>query len=41
MTTPEFIPFAEGEARLDWLGLTEALKAGHKLPKAEIGDTFL
>lgn len=36
-----FIPFAEGEAKLDWLGLTEALAAGHHLPKAEIGDTFL
>ena len=35
------IPFAEGEALLDWIGLTEALVAGHDLPKAEIGDTFL
>jgi ornithine cyclodeaminase/alanine dehydrogenase-like protein (mu-crystallin family) len=35
------IPFAEGEANLDWIGLTEALAAGHALPKAEIGDTFL
>jgi ornithine cyclodeaminase/alanine dehydrogenase-like protein (mu-crystallin family) len=39
--TPTFIPFAEGEARLDWLALTEALAAGHRLPRAEIGDTFL
>ncbi|MDJ0820213.1 MAG: ornithine cyclodeaminase [Paracoccaceae bacterium] len=39
MTT--FIPFAEGEARLDWLGLTDALEVGHRLPKAEIEDTFL
>ena len=37
----EMIPFAEGEAKLDWLGLVEALAAGHRLPKAEIGDTFL
>ncbi|MEP1961545.1 ornithine cyclodeaminase family protein [Tateyamaria sp.] len=36
-----FIPFAEGEALLDWIGLTDALAAGHHLPKAEIGDTFL
>lgn len=36
-----FIPFAEGEALLDWIGLTDALAAGHDLPKAEIGDTFL
>ncbi len=35
------IPFAEGEKNLDWLALTDALEAGHKLPKAEIGDTFL
>lgn len=37
----EMIPFAEGEAKLDWLGLVEALAAGHRLPRAEIGDTFL
>lgn len=36
-----FIPFAEGEALLDWIGLTDALAAGHDLPKAKIGDTFL
>ncbi len=36
-----FIPFAEGELVLDWIGLTDALAAGHKRPKAEIGDTFL
>jgi ornithine cyclodeaminase len=35
------IPFTEGEANLDWIGLTDALAAGHALPKAEIGDTFL
>lgn len=29
------------EPRLDWLDLTDALAAGHALPKAEIGDTFL
>ena len=37
----EMIPFAEGEARLDWLGLIEAMAAGHRLPKAEIADSFL
>lgn len=36
-----FIPFAEGEAPLDWLELTQALEEGHRLPRAEIGDTFL
>lgn len=39
--TVEMIPFAEGEAKLDWLGLVEALAQGHRLPKAEIADTFL
>ncbi len=41
MTSIPFIPFDEGEAVLDWIGLTDALVAGHTLPKAEIGDTFL
>ena len=36
-----FIPFAEGNALLDWIELTDALVKGHSLPKAEIGDTFL
>ena len=36
-----FISFAEGEAVLDWIGLTEAPARGHDLPRAEIGDTFL
>ena len=35
------IPFAEGEAHLDWMALCAAFEAGHALPKAEIGDTFL
>ncbi len=39
MTT--IISFAEGEANLDWLALTDALAAGHDLPKAEISDSFL
>ena len=41
MTSIPMIPFDAGEAVLDWIGLTEALAAGHSLPKAEIGDTFL
>lgn len=41
MSTIPIIPFAEGEALLDWIGLTDALAAGHDLPRAEIGDTFL
>ena len=36
-----FIPFAEGEAHLDWLALCEAFRHGHTLPKAEIADSFL
>ncbi|MGB1208257.1 MAG: ornithine cyclodeaminase family protein [Paracoccaceae bacterium] len=35
------VPFAEGEARLDWLGLVAALEAGHRLPRAQITDSFL
>ncbi|MBJ3763257.1 ornithine cyclodeaminase [Maribius pontilimi] len=35
------IDFEEGEARLDWLALTDALAEGHKLPKAQITDGFL
>ena len=41
MSAPEIIPFAAGEAELDWLGLTDAIAAGHDLPKAEITDGFL
>ena len=41
MTDVPIIPFAVGEALLDWIGLTDALAAGHDRPKAEIGDTFL
>lgn len=41
MSDIPFIPFDAGEALLDWIGLTDALAAGHDLPKAEIGDTFL
>lgn len=41
MTQIPMIPFAAGEALLDWIGLTDALAEGHSLPKAEIGDTFL
>jgi ornithine cyclodeaminase/alanine dehydrogenase-like protein (mu-crystallin family) len=36
-----FIDFSAGEAVLEWLPLTDALAAGHDLPRAEIGDTFL
>ena len=35
------IPFDEGEKHLDWMKLCAAFEAGHRLPKAEIGDTFL
>ncbi|WP_299355449.1 ornithine cyclodeaminase [uncultured Shimia sp.] len=39
MTT--IIDFEAGEKDLDWLGLTDAIEAGHKLPKAEISDSLL
>ena len=41
MTDIPNISFDEGEALLDWIALTDALAAGHDMPKAEIGDTFL
>lgn len=31
----------EAEAHLSWSGLTAALEAGHRLPRAEIADIFL
>lgn len=31
----------DAEANLDWIALTEALAAGHALPRAEVGDTLL
>ncbi len=37
----EIVPFAECEPLLDWLELTKALEAGHRLARAEIGDSFL
>ena len=36
-----YIPFEQGQAKLDWSGLTNALAQGHLFPKAEIADTFL
>jgi len=38
---PIVIDFEQGESVLTWAGLTQALAAGHTLPRAEIGDTFL
>jgi len=35
------IPFAEGEAKLDWIGVTEAIAAGHLRPRAQVADVFL
>jgi len=31
----------EAEAKLNWLDLTDALAAGHALPRAQVGDTLL
>jgi ornithine cyclodeaminase len=31
----------EAEAKLDWIALSDAIEAGHKLPRAEIQDMFL
>ena len=35
------ISFEAGESVLDWIALTDALAAGHDLPKAEVADSFL
>lgn len=35
------ISFEDGDKLLDWSDLTDALAAGHELPKAQIKDTFL
>ncbi|SIT85900.1 ornithine cyclodeaminase [Yoonia rosea] len=35
------IPFAEGQKKLDWLALTDALAVGHDGPKADVADVFL
>ena len=35
------VDFAAGEANLTWPGIVEALEAGHRLPRAEIGDLLL
>jgi ornithine cyclodeaminase len=37
----QVIPFAAGEANLTWQGLTQSIEAGHRLPKAQVEDTFL
>jgi len=39
--TIEIVPLAECEPLLDWIELTKAIEAGHRLARAEIGDTFL
>lgn len=41
MTLP--VPYIgpEAEKALDWIALTDAITAGHSLPRAEIDDTFL
>lgn len=39
--TLEIIPFDACEPLLDWLELTKALENGHRMARAEIGDTFL
>ncbi|AUH32936.1 ornithine cyclodeaminase family protein [Paracoccus tegillarcae] len=38
--TPKIIG-PDAEARLDWIALTDAMVAGHRLPPAEIADSFL
>ena len=40
MTAPRYVG-PEVEPRLDWIALTDAILAGHRLPRAELDDTFL
>lgn len=35
------IPFAQADAMLDWIAITDALAAGHDLPSAKVDDVFL
>jgi len=37
----EMIPYAQADELLDWIALTDALAAGHDLPKASVDDVFL
>jgi ornithine cyclodeaminase len=37
----EAITFDEGDALLSWGGVMDAIEAGHRLPRAEVEDTFL
>ena len=37
----ETVPFSECDALLDWMALTEALEAGHRLPRAGIEDSLI
>lgn len=36
-----FISFAEMDSRLNWSDIANAIAEGHKLPKAEVADSFL
>ena len=38
---PRFISHDDAAGRLDWRDAAEALRAGHLLPRAGIGDTFV
>lgn len=40
-TNVPFISFEAGDQILDWNAVTDAILAGHRYPRAEIGDTFL
>lgn len=38
--TPEFVP-CEADALLDWIGVSDAIAAGHDLPEGALEDVFL
>ncbi len=37
----EFVPFAQGNALLNWQAMCDAIEAGHRLPRARIEDSVL
>ena len=39
--TPRMITQEDAAGRLDWAGVVEALRDGHRRPRAQIGDLFL
>ena len=41
MTQPSLITYDQAIGRLSWPGAVEALRAGHRLPRAAVADLFV